>query len=95
MIHAAAQSHPPSPGERGTAEVPEKVQVLQSVVRFRVNGPLKERFEKVALELGTTPSLLLRKFVIVAVEHPTVAGRMATLRTHAYRAGSKQPWPGS
>lgn len=45
-------------------------------LKFRLPKTTKERFCRIATELDTVPSVLLRKFVIAAVTDPALAGRI-------------------
>ena len=64
----------PPPGEPSSLMLP--IGKHLGLIRFRVATPVKERFGRVAGELGTNPSVLLRKFVTLAVAQPEIVERL-------------------
>ncbi|HVA63195.1 MAG TPA: adenylyl-sulfate kinase [Terriglobales bacterium] len=58
----------------------EHSQAAQSLLRFRISTFMKVRFNEVADALGTSPSVLLRKFVAAAISQPQLAESLSTVR---------------
>lgn len=60
-----------------------------SLLRFRISTAMKARFQNVAVSFDTTPSALLRKFVILAATRPEVAQRLMVTHLPLRSRGSR------